>query len=247
MIARLVIYVVLATAVFGVRIAYAETLDRVAVADPYIELRTGPGRGYPIFYVAEQGAHIFIVKKKTDWFKVRLSNDKQGWVSREQLEKTLSPEGEQIDFATPLLKDIAGSHWEAGLFGGDFGGASLISMYGAYAFTENLSFEVTTTQVLGDESKLQLYNLGIVHYVFPQWRATPYFSIGTGRIKIEPKSSLVDTENRKDDTVNVGLGLRVYLTRRFFFRMEYRNYIVLTDRDDNQELEEWKAGFSLFL
>ncbi len=229
------------------RTVLSEVLDTVTVADPYIELRTGPGRGYPVYYVAERGAKIAILKSKTDWFKVKLSNAKEGWVSRAQLAQTLTPEGEQIDFATPLLKDIAASHWEAGLFGGDFGGASLISLYAGYAFTENLSFEVTTTQVLGDESELQLYNLGMVHYAFPQWRATPYFSIGTGRIKIKPKSSLVETENRKEDSVNVGLGLRVYLTRRFFFRMEYRNHIVLTDKDNNQELEEWKAGFSLFL
>lgn len=30
----------------------ARAAERVQVADPYLELRTGPGRGYPIFHVA---------------------------------------------------------------------------------------------------------------------------------------------------------------------------------------------------
>ena len=49
----------------------------VVVSDPYIELRTGPGRGFPIFYVAGQGDTITILKSKTDWYKVQVSSPRE--------------------------------------------------------------------------------------------------------------------------------------------------------------------------
>ena len=44
----------------------------VQVTDPFIEMHTGPGRGYPVFYVAGEGEQIKILKRRTDWFKVEL-------------------------------------------------------------------------------------------------------------------------------------------------------------------------------
>jgi uncharacterized protein YraI len=32
--------------------------QEVRIADPYIDIRTGPGRGYPIFHVVERGKLI---------------------------------------------------------------------------------------------------------------------------------------------------------------------------------------------
>ena len=42
----------------------------VIVVEPYVEMHTGPGRGYPVFYVAEQGSSIKIIKRRTHWFLV---------------------------------------------------------------------------------------------------------------------------------------------------------------------------------
>ena len=63
----------------------AEEYRTVSVADPYLEIRTGPGRGYPKFYVVDRGETVEILKRKTDWFKVRAANGKEGWVEREQI------------------------------------------------------------------------------------------------------------------------------------------------------------------
>ena len=41
------------------------------VTQAYIEMRTQPGRGYPVFYVAERGERIELLKQRTDWIKVR--------------------------------------------------------------------------------------------------------------------------------------------------------------------------------
>lgn len=97
-----------------------EIYPEVKVMEPYIELHTGPGAGYPIFYVVDRGEFIEVIKRKTDWFKVRDEKGKTGWVSRAQLEKTFVPGGEQIQLRRVSLDNFSGRRWEAGLLGGEF-------------------------------------------------------------------------------------------------------------------------------
>ncbi len=63
------------------------------VSDPYLELHTGPGRGYPIFYVAGQGDKITLLKERTEWYKIRTPRGKEGWVNVAQLRNTLDLDG----------------------------------------------------------------------------------------------------------------------------------------------------------
>ena len=62
----------------------------------------------------------------------------------------------------------------------------------------------------------------------------------------DPNVTLVNEADRTEQITNVGVGLRVYLTRRFIFRAEYQNHVILQKVDDNQEITEWKAGFAVF-
>jgi hypothetical protein len=119
-------------------------------------------------------------------------------------------------------------------------------MYGSRTFTPNLSGEVWVSQALGRFSDSTLVTLNIVHLMYPDWRASPYFTLGGGVIKTEPKATLVATTDRTDTVALAGAGVRVYLTRRFVFRGEYKTHVVFTSRNDNEEVQEWKAGFSFF-
>jgi uncharacterized protein YgiM (DUF1202 family) len=218
----------------------------LTVDDPYIELHTGPGRGYPVFYVGERGDQVAVVKRRTDWFKVRVPRGEEGWVHRDQLERTLRLDGEPFDLPGFSLSDFAERRWEVGGAYGDFGGANVMSAFGAFTFTPNLSLEVSLSQALGRFSDSTMANLNIVHTLYPTWRASPYFTLGAGRIRTEPKATLISAVDRTDSVAHAGIGARTYVTRRFVFRAEYRTYVVFTSRDDNEEIREWKAGFSFF-
>jgi len=63
---------------------------------------------------------------------------------------------------------------------------------------------------------------------------------------VEPQTTIVQTEDLDDEIVHAGFGTDVYVSRKFMLRMEYRRHTVLTSRDDNEELNQWKAGFSIF-
>ena len=162
------------------------------------------------------------------------------------MQHTLDLDGEAVDFGELGLDDFGSRRWEAGFNGGDFDGASALSGYIGFALTPNITVQVEGTQVLGDYSDGVIASANILMYPFPKWRLSPYFTIGTGIIKTDPHTTVVAAEDRDDEIANAGVGANLYLSDRFMLRMEYKRHTVLTSRDDNEEIDQWKAGFSVF-
>ena len=225
--------------------ARAESLT-VTVADPYIEMRTGPGRGFPVFDVVERGASVQVESRRTDWFKVKDGRGREGWVYKDQMKETLAPAGVKMPIDDPGREDFGAHRREVGLLLGDYGGASVVTVYGAWAFNEHLAAEVAASHILGDFSDGQYLTIGLTHVPVPEWRIQPFLSIGTGVIRIQPDGTLVGTPERTDQVAYAGVGVRAYLARRFIVRGEYKEYVVFTDRDENEEDIEWKIGFAFF-
>lgn len=218
----------------------------VEIADPYIEMHTGPGRGFPIFHVAERGETIEVTTRRTDWFKVRTEGGKQGWVSAAQLSETLQPDGSPTEIRDPDRADYVARRRELGFMLGDFDGANIMTLYGAWLFSDNMSLELRTSAITGDFSSGWMLNANLLHQPFPRWYVSPYFALGTGLLRIEPKATLVEAEDRTDQEAHVSFGLRSHLGRRFLLRAEYTSYVVFTERDNNEEPNAWTLGFSFF-
>jgi len=239
-----------AIALLAISPGHAEAADdvlrKVAVADPYLEMHTGPGRGYPIFHVVDRGDSIEIIMQRTDWYQVRAADGTEGWVDQAQMELTLKPDGSEVDFARKTLDDFTNAKWEAGILSGDFGGANILSLYGGYSFNPHVSVEVWGSQILGNFSNGWMGSVNVVHEAWPDWRFSPFFTLGAGVIHTSPKSTIIQGEDRTDQVGHVGAGLRIYATRRFLLRAEYKSYVVFTSRDENEEVEEWKVGFAFF-
>jgi len=219
---------------------------RVEVADPYIELHSGAGRGYPVLHVEERGSYIEIHKRNTDWFKVTTDSGKEGWVARDQLERTLTPAGQKLEIPDATLQEFAFHRWEMGAMGGDFESADVMTIYGGFSLTPNLSVEASVSKIFADFSDADMADISVLIHPFPAWRISPFFSLGSGVIRTDPKTTLVQEPDRTDQLAHVGMGVRIYLARRFMFRAQYKNYVIFQSTDDNQEIDEWKAGFSVF-
>ncbi len=227
-------------------VAAAATPVTVSVADPYLEMHTGPGRGYPITHVVPRGEEISVLKRRTDWFKVRDQRGREGWAHRDQMAETLTPAGTALPIDDPGREQFGEHRREIGILAGDFGGANIITAYGAYAFNPHLAGEIRLSHLLGSSSDGQIAAIGLTHVFRPDWRIQPFVSIGTGAIRIKPKATLVQTPGRTEQLAYVGAGAKAYLARRLIFRAEYNKYVVITDRDDNEEADEWKLGFAFF-
>ncbi len=227
--------------------AYGKTSHYEAVvAEPFLELHTGPGRGFPVFHVVDKGEQIAVVKRRTDWFQVRTIKGLEGWVSLEKMAGTLDTAGRPSSLDDATADDFFGRRWEVALAFGDLDGASVISVIGAYRLTRNLSAELQFGDLSGGFSDGWLTTVALVHQPFPEWKVSPFAALGTGIIHLQPKATLVSAEDRTDQVGQVGLGARINVSKRFMFRAEYNSYLTFTSRDDNEELDEWKAGFAFF-
>jgi len=233
-------------ALFSGAVAADEDIQYVIIADPFIDLHTGPGVGYPVTHVVERGDEIGVIKRRTDWFLVRGPRGKEGWASKEQMELTLQPSGLSVVIPDVTLGAYREHRWEMGMMAGDFGGATAYTAYGAYGFSKHLAVELNASQILGNFSDGWSAAINLTHTFVPERRVSPFFSLGTGIIQIEPKSVLAQTEDRSDQVAIVGAGLKGYLSRRFLLRLEYKGYVVLSSRNDNEDVDEWKAGFAIF-
>jgi len=220
--------------------------QRVVVSEPFINLQTGPGRGFPVFYIVEQKQSLWILKRKYNWFNVTNESGKTGWVPLEEIIKTKNPDGSDVQFTSYTERDFVKRDWELGFRAGDFGGANVLALSGAWQFTENLAAELVVGQGLGDFSEVRQTTVNVTNTPFPEWQFSPYFGIGGGLVKVIPSAALVQEVDRQDEVLFATTGLKTYITDRFLFRVEYRNYVILTTQETNEDIEEWTVGFSVF-
>ena len=246
MIRRLLIAVLLLGTLTPPVVQAAAGAGPVVVQDPYLELRSGPGRGFPVFHVVDRGASVELLRRRTDWIKVRGSDGTAGWVHRNQLERTLTPGGEAVALPGPSAESRLEHRREIGIVTGDLEGANVIGATAAWAVTPTLLLRADAAQTLGNYSNGWLGTVGIAHLFAPQWRVTPFVGIGGGVLYVEPKATLVQPDDRTDSTAYAGLGLRGYLTNRFLLQAEYRQFVVFTSRDDNEEIDQWTVSFVYF-
>ncbi len=218
----------------------------VTVAAPYVDLHTGPGRGYPVFHSVEEGEELVILKRRTAWLKVRAPRGTEGWVPEAALRGTLGPDRQPPQIAERGLQQFTERRWEFGMSAGDFDGASSLSAHAGFLLTPNIMLQAEATQILGDYSDAVMGTGNLVMIPFPKWRVSPFFKIGTGIIETRPQTTIVRSDDRTDEIVNAGVGATVYLGDRFMMRAEYQRHTLLTSRDDNEEIDQWKAGFSVY-
>jgi hypothetical protein len=236
----------LALALGGVAATAAAAAEKVQVTDPFIELRTGPGRGYPVFFVAGRDEWIEIVLRRTDWFKVRAANGAEGWVNRAQLETTLTEAGTTKAFRDVLLDDYLQRKLELGGAWGQFKSEPMLKVWGAYRFADALSIEGTIGQVQGVFSGTEFWHVNVNVEPWSDRRLSPFFGVGLGKFKNIPNASLVGAFTTNANLANAAIGLRYYIAERFVARLDYSIYTAFVSDIDSAEYKAVTAGIAFF-
>ena len=216
------------------------------VTQPYLELHTGPGRGYPVFHVVPRDGSVDVLFRRTDWFKVRTEQGVEGWASQGDMQKTVLADGSQFKFDLGDRAGFTNHRYEMGVFAGQYGGATLVSGYWSLSFNSQLAFETSAGQFLGKFSNGEFLDFGFAHVIAPEARWSPFLTLGLGVVRTEPKATLVQPADRTEQQAYVGGGIRFYLTRRFFLRAEYRANYIFTKRNENEVADQWQLGFAFF-
>ena len=222
---------------------------RVTIADPFIDLHTGPSAGYPIFHVVERGSEVSILLKKTRWFKIETSDGKTGWASREQMRQTLLPSGEQFKLIDLDEEDFAKRRWVFGVTGGEFESTPVFTVFSGYSFTDNMAVEAHFGQSTGSVSSSTFIKGNLVMQPLPDLKYSPYMTLGFGKVEVETSSSLISANAETSSFAQVGIGVQTYVSRSFLFRVEFNEYVIFSTTStntSNEVVDEWKVGFAVF-
>ena len=218
----------------------------LTVVQPYAEMRTGPGRGYPVFHVVERGDSFRLLRQRTDWLRVETRDGKQGWMHRETVEATGGPDGEYVRLGYVGADAWRSRRIELGFAAGDFDGDPLFSFRAGYRLGPHFIGEAQVLHAAGSFSSTTVYQANLQVQPFLDGRIVPFFGIGGGRIRNEPKSTLVGADKVSDWSGNVGIGVRAWFTQRFLLRGDLRRHVLTRDINNNDEFTEISAGFSVF-
>lgn len=225
--------------------ATAEENNYLLINIPFVEMHSGPGRGYPVINVIEQGERVEVLIKRTSWLKVEDKRGIQGWFNETAL-NSVSQNGEKVSFIELTENDYQQRTWEASVMYGDLNGASYYNLGLGFVFSPVITTEFSLGKSQGDVSNNDIYELMIIGEPMPDLVVSPYIGVGAGIINTEPHSILADAKIRENTLISSAIGAKYYLTRNFVLKAEYKYSLVLTDLDDNEEIKLWKLGFSVF-
>jgi len=226
--------------------AIPDPAARLQVTDPYLEMHTGPGRGYPVFFVVGRGQGVWITLRHTDWYKVTNEQGKEGWVERAQLESTLTAAGVQKTFRDLLLDDYLSRSVQLGAGWGQFKHEPMLKVWTSYRLSDTLSVEGTLGQVQGVFSGTNIWHINIISEPWSDQRISPFFGIGLGKFNNVPNQSLVDALPTKAQLGNATMGVRYYLTDRFVLQADYTLYTAFVSDQRSLEYRAATAGISFF-
>lgn len=223
---------------------------RLEVIDPYVEMHTGPGRGYPVFYVIEQGEKVDVLTKRPDWYEVRSANGKSGWVTTRQISRTIQSTGEPADLPTVGYGDYLKDSWRIGFAAGQFSdgeleGADLYRLTIGYRFYSWLGMELEGGNVFGSDIKGNYANFNISLEPFSEWRVSPAILLGHGNIDIEAQPKLTPLGIEDSGFDQYAFRLNYYVGRNFVINCDYRWYDIDT-KNKSVGLEGWQIGFNTF-
>lgn len=222
------------------------TEDQLAVVVAYIDVHTGPSRHYPVTFSLLKGERLRVQFQRTGWLKIVDSNGREGWILRSRLFDSLGRDGEPLQASPQRDGPWFERRWQLGVLGGDFNGADYVAAMFSAHWHRNIGVELLLGQATGQFSDSFVADLRVSHQAFPDWIVSPYVFIGTGYIDTTPKTTLVQVEDRSDQTMSAGAGLKYDLGKGFLLRLEYDNRLVLTSRNNNETVEAWSLGFNVY-
>jgi opacity protein-like surface antigen len=215
------------------------------VAEPYIEMHTGPGRGYPVFNVIEQGETIEVLKQKTNWYKVRSADNKTGWTKSAELAHTLKPSGVPVDLPEVNHGDYLKSSWRVGFNAGQVEGANTFSITAGYRPLSWIGTEIEWGKIFDNSVTSDYYGANLLLEPETDWTVAPFVTIGAGQFQFNNRQKVVVDDAGNSDYLSTGIGVNYYIGRNFVMRGEYRWYSVSTD-DDRVGLNSWRLGLNTF-
>ena len=217
---------------------------QLVVTRPYLEMRSGPGRGFPVIFVVGRDELVTVLYSRTDWYRVRAPGGQEGWARREDLAHTLLASGEPAPI--PPYPDFSTHRWEIGAGYGVFNHENLVTTWVDFGLTNSLDAEWVVQQAFGTIDNRYMSTFGLRHTFIPEWRwFSPTGGLGFGYQYIQDREPPKPLQSN-NEMAYISLGARGFITRRFMWRADWRKYVIFTNQNQNEEPDEWKVGLAVF-
>lgn len=196
--------------------------DGVVITEPFLDVRTGPGRGYPVTFVVARGEWVRIVLRRTDWFRVRTADGREGWVHRGQLDQALAGGGPQRTWRDRVVDHALARRVEVGMDLGRFRSDPMAKLWAGVRLTDTLSVVGTIGHLHGGFAGGEFKTLALQSEPWAGARWSPWFAIGGGSVSGYPRSpELQDGVTFNGTVAHATVGLRYSLGENFLVRAEF--------------------------
>lgn len=225
----------------------AQDSIQLSVIDTYIELHSGPGRGYPATHTIEQGEPVNVHRRRGNWYLVTDKRGREGWVLQEKLARTIAPSG--LPAALPEIQhgDYLAQKWRIGYAAGKLDNDETASVVAGFRLLSIVSIEAEYSQIFGDDLDGDSYGANILVEPIQSLAFTPFLSAGLGELDFSQKTtrSTGQDEGISGNYHQFGAGINYYIGLNFVVRGEYRQ-VRVKGKNGSTSSPAWQIGFSSF-
>lgn len=225
----------------------AKEYVELIVIDSYLEMHSGPGRGYPIIHTMEQDEPITVLRRRGSWYQVANRHNKKGWIQQEKLARTIAPSGLPAALPETQHGDYLAQQGRIGFALGQQGDAETATLVAGFRLFSFVGAELELGQIFGTSIDGSSYGASLLFEPIQSWSFTPFISTGIGRQtwKQKEKLNVGDTNEFNSEYTFIGGGINYYIGYNFVVRGEYRQ-VSLTGENDSLRNSAWRLGFSSF-
>jgi hypothetical protein len=220
---------------------------KLIVMDTFLEMHSGPGRGYPVIHTMEQSEPIHIIRRRGSWYQVSNRHHKSGWIQQEKLARTIAPSGLPAALPETQHGDYLAQQGRIGFSLGQQGNAETATLMAGFRLFSFMGVEFEYGQIFGNSIDGTSYGANLLLEPIKSWSFTPFVIAGIGKQtwKQKEKQNVGSHNEFNSDHTFVGAGINYYIGYNFVVRGEYRQ-VSLTGDNDSLENSAWRIGFSSF-
>jgi len=208
------------------------------VKTDFMEVFTGAGRGYPVFFVVERDESFQLLSSKADWVKIKSQQGQVGWVKYSD-----------YVFATrrvkaDLRRRAINSNWELGISAGSYGSDPSYSLGAGYYIKPNVAIQAEIKKVVGTFSHSNILGGQLMLQAFRDFIVHPFFAVGLARMQNVPRQSLVNASESQQTLYFYGAGVNFIPYKRLNLRVSIKNHY---QNENKRSYLDMRAGvYALF-
>ncbi len=225
-------------------ISLNSTYAPARVKSSFISVHSGPGRHYPVIYIAAKGEQIDFTAIRTEWYQLRTADGHFGWAHISSL-----PEALEFDYNIQGFADEAKAiatrklPLDLGFSGGLLDDDPMFSASAKVQNTHFISTEFEFGASRGTQVSNDYFGFNALIHPFSELKYRPHFILGLGQMRTE-YSVGATTDSDSGLYTKAGIGFVRKLDQRMRLRAEVAQYSVENPLEELNHYSQIMVGAS---